>query len=159
MRAVVQRVISARLETVDDEGVSTTQAEIGRGLVALVGIEAGDTGADGEWMARKITNLRIFRDGTGRMNGSLLDEAAGGGTAGLLLVPNFTVAGRARRGRRPDFTSAMAPGGASAMFERLAETIRAGAPAVHVETGVFGAHMHVGLVNDGPVTIWLDSRG
>lgn len=158
MRAVVQRVSSATLELVDDDGSATVHAEIGPGLVVLVGIETGDTEADGAWMARKTMNLRIFRDDSGKMNRSLLDLAAEGEKAGLLLVPNFTVAGRAHRGRRPDFTSAMDPGGASAMFERLTETVRNGAPAVRVETGVFGASMHVGLVNDGPVTIWLDSR-
>ncbi len=158
MRAVVQRVNGAKLEIIDGDGKAVPHAEIGRGLVVLVGIESGDGADEAAWMARKIVGLRIFPDGEGRMNESLLDLAASGGTAGMLLVPNFTVAGRARRGRRPDFTRAMPPDEASGAFDRLGEIIAAEAPAVGLATGVFGAHMHVSLENDGPVTIWLDSR-
>lgn len=158
MRAVVQRVNGATLEVVGEDGVGRAHARIGRGLVVLVGIETGDGAEASAWMARKIVGLRVFPDGEGRMNESLLDLAGTGGGGGVLLVPNFTVAGRARRGRRPDFTRAMAPAEASEAFARLTENVAAEAPGVLVETGVFGAHMHVSLENDGPVTIWLDSE-
>ena len=127
-------------------------AKIGAGLVALVGIERDDTEKELAWAADKLVNLRVFADDEGRMNLSVLDI---GGE--VLLVPNFTVAGDARKGRRPSFVGAMHPDEASPMFERLAES--ASAAGVPVQTGVFGAHMHVELVNDGPVTIWLDSGG
>ena len=159
MRAVVQRVSNATLSTVDEDGAITRRAEIGPGLVVLAGIEAGDTQTELAWLAGKLPVLRIFEDDDGRMNRSLLDRVGAGEPAGLLLVPNFTVAGRARKGRRPDFTSAKAPGEASAMFDRLVGLTREAAPGVDVQTGVFGAHMHVDLLNDGPVTIWLDSAG
>lgn len=158
MRAVVQRVSNATLSTVDEDGAITRRAEIGPGLVVLAGIEAGDTQTELAWLAGKLPVLRIFEDDAGKMNRSLLDRVQSGEDAGLLLVPNFTVAGRARKGRRPDFTSAKAPGEASAMFDRLVGLTRDAAPGVDVQTGVFGAHMHVDLLNDGPVTIWLDSE-
>lgn len=158
MRAVVQRVSNATLSTVDEDGAITRRAGIGPGLVVLAGIEAGDTETELAWLAGKLPVLRIFEDDAGKMNRSLLDRVQSGEPAGLLLVPNFTVAGRARKGRRPDFTSAKAPGEASAMFDRLVGLTREAAPGVDVQTGVFGAHMHVDLLNDGPVTIWLDSE-
>jgi D-tyrosyl-tRNA(Tyr) deacylase len=102
-------------------------------------------------MAGKIAHLRIFADDEGKMNRSVLDV---GGE--VLLVSNFTVAGDARKGRRPSFDRAMRPPEAEAAFEALADALRE--LGVRVQTGVFGAHMHVSLVNDGPVTIWLDSR-
>lgn len=157
MRAVIQRVLRATLR-VDEKGVECLHASIGLGLVALIGVEQGDGAKDLEWMAGKIPLLRIFPDPEGKMNRSACDLASSGEAVGLLLVPNFTVAGRAHKGRRPDFTTAKDPGEASAMFDRLADSICATASGVRVETGVFGAHMHVELVNDGPVTIWLDSR-
>jgi D-tyrosyl-tRNA(Tyr) deacylase len=161
MRAVIQRVLRAALR-VDEGGAERPHASIGAGLVALVGLEQDDSGRDLAWMVGKIAALRIFPDDAGKMNRSLLDlvSDAGAGAAepGLLLVPNFTVAGRAHKGRRPDFTTAKEPGSASAMFDELTRAARANAPGVRVESGVFGAHMHVELVNDGPVTIWLDSR-
>jgi D-tyrosyl-tRNA(Tyr) deacylase len=126
-------------------------AEIGPGLLVLVGIEEPDTDSDASWLAEKLANLRIFEDGAGKMNLSLKDT---GGS--LLLVPNFTVAGDARKGRRPSFDHAMAPEAAEPLLGTLARL--ATAQQIPVATGVFRAHMHVALVNDGPVTIWLQSR-
>lgn len=157
MRAVIQRVLRASLR-VEVDGDERPHASIGPGLVALVGLEQDDGAKDLDWMAGKIPLLRVFQDDQGKMNRSACDLASAGEAVGLLLVPNFTVAGRAHKGRRPDFTTAKEPGEASAMFDELTRAVRANAPGVRVETGVFGAHMHVELVNDGPVTIWLDSR-
>lgn len=151
MRAVVQRVASARLEarlTPDDP---PTVCAIGPGLVVLVGIEKSDADADREWMAEKVVNLRIFEDDAGKMNRSVVDTKGS-----ILLVPNFTVAGDCRKGRRPSFDNAMAPEMAAPEFARLVERVRAS--GVRVETGVFRAHMLVSLVNDGPVTLLVDSR-
>lgn len=136
MKSVVQRVARARLEV---DGV--LRAEVpGPGLVVLVGIEATDTDADLAWTADKLPNLRIFPDDQGKM----------------LLIPNFTLAGDAARGRRPSFDRAMKPDLSEPAFTRLVELSRAIYPAV--TTGVFRAHMHVDLTNDGPVTLILDSR-
>jgi D-aminoacyl-tRNA deacylase len=151
MRTIVQRVSRGSVE-VDGAVV----AQIGRGLLALVGIAQGDGEAQLAWTADKLVNLRIFEDAGGKMNLSLLDLGAGdGGDPGILLVPNFTVAGDARKGRRPSFDRAMRSEVAEPMFARLAELVRAG--GVSVQTGIFRAHMDVMLVNDGPVTIVLES--
>lgn len=149
MRAVVQRVASATLNVVTD-GEERLHASIARGLVVLAGVERDDREADADWMAGKIANLRIFNDDEGKMNLSVLDV---GGE--VLLVSNFTVAGDARKGRRPSFDHAMRPPRAEGAFDDLVERVRA--LGVSVQTGVFGAHMHVTIVNDGPVTIWLQS--
>jgi D-aminoacyl-tRNA deacylase len=154
MRAVIQRVSEASVR-VGGQCV----AQIGRGLVALVGIEAGDQAADRVWMAEKIVNLRIFEDAAGKMNLSLLDMAAADQRPGLLLVPNFTVAGDARKGRRPSFDNAMKPELSESEFQRLVADANAAAPGLDIQTGIFRADMKVALVNDGPVTILLDTRG
>lgn len=147
MKAVLQRVERAELQVAGE-----VRASIGAGLVALVGIERGDGGEDVRRMADRIANLRFFTDEQGKMNRSILDV---GGEA--LLVPNFTLAGSTRKGRRPSFDGALPPEEASAMFEALcAETVALG---VRVQTGVFQAHMRVELVNDGPVTLLVDTRG
>jgi D-tyrosyl-tRNA(Tyr) deacylase len=146
MKAVVQRVSSASLQ-IDGSLVS----RIGGGLLVLAAVEEGDTDGDRDWMAEKLANLRVFADEAGKMNRSVREL---GGE--MLLVSNFTVAGDARKGRRPSFDHAMKPPAAEAAFDSLAEAVRA--RGVPVLTGVFGAHMHVTLVNDGPVTLVLDSR-
>ena len=121
------------------------------GLLVLVGIGSDDTQGDAQELARKLVHLRVFADAQGRMNRSLLDV---GGTLGL--VSQFTLFGDARQGRRPSFTAAAAPDVAQPLFERLVDAARAeGAPVV---TGVFGSHMQVSLVNDGPVTLLIDTR-
>ncbi len=146
MRAIVQRVNHAQL-TVEGESVAT----IGPGLVVLAGIYRDDTEQDRRFVAERTANLRIFQDEAGKMNLSVLDVRGE-----VLLVPNFTVAGSARKGRRPSFDRAMDPDRSRAEFDRLAADLAAQGAAV--KTGVFGAHMHVLLENDGPVTLVIDSR-
>ncbi|MGC9318374.1 MAG: D-aminoacyl-tRNA deacylase [Armatimonadota bacterium] len=147
MRAVVQRVSEASVE-VNGRVVGA----IGPGLAVLVGYGEGDTSDEVASMADKIANLRVFEDEEGKMNLSVSD--VGGG---VLLVPNFTLYGDCRKGRRPSFTGACAPEPAEAMFEELAEQIAK--MNLPVERGVFGARMSVALVNDGPVTLLLSSEG
>lgn len=151
MRAVVQRVSAATLN-VADQGIAREHASIGPGLVVFAGVERRDAAPDADWMASKIVHLRIFNDDEGKMNRSVLDVQGE-----VLLVSNFTVAGEARKGRRPSFDNAMRPPEAEAAFDGLVERVRE--LGTTVQTGVFGAHMHVHLVNDGPVTLWLDSAG
>jgi D-tyrosyl-tRNA(Tyr) deacylase len=146
MKAVVQRVNGASLD-VGPERISS----IGRGLVVLAAVEEGDTERDREWMAEKLANLRVFTDDAGKMNRSLLEV---GGE--MLLVSNFTVAGDTKKGRRPGFDRAMKPPRAQEEFDGLVAAVRS--RGVAVRTGVFGAHMHVAIVNDGPVTLVVDSR-
>ncbi len=148
MRAVVQRVSQASVE-VDSKIV----ARLSRGLLVLVGIEASDTDADLIWLGDKLPNLRIFEDAAGKMNLSVKDI---GPPAGILLVPNFTVAGEANRGRRPSFDNAMRPEQAEPMFQDLAR--RVAAAGVPTAMGVFRATMRVSLTNDGPITILLSSK-
>jgi D-aminoacyl-tRNA deacylase len=146
MRAVVQRVSAASIEV-----QGRRVASIDRGMLVLLGIERADSAADVSWIADKLVHLRIFEDTAGKMNVS-----AGDLGAGVLLVPNFTVAGDARKGRRPSFDNAMPSEEAETVFNQVAAAIAdLGVP---LQTGIFRAHMLVSLVNDGPVTIWLDSR-
>jgi D-tyrosyl-tRNA(Tyr) deacylase len=146
MRAVVQRVSRGAVR-VDGE----VTGEVGRGLVVLLGVAAADGGDDADWMADKVAQLRIFEDHAGKMNRSVTD--VGGG---VLIVSQFTLLGDARKGNRPSFVEAAPPEAASALYERVCARLRdRGLP---VGTGVFRAHMDVELVNDGPVTILLDSR-
>jgi D-aminoacyl-tRNA deacylase len=146
MRVVVQRVKRAHV-TVGGEVVG----RIGQGLLVLLGAGHGDGPADVDYLAEKVVNLRIFEDDAGRMNRSLLD--VGGG---LLVVSQFTLYGDCRRGRRPSFTEALEPAAAAGLCDRFAQQVRALGP--NVETGRFGAMMDVELVNDGPVTLLLDSH-
>ena len=146
MRAVIQRVESA---SVSVEG--EIRGQIGAGFLVLIGVEEGDGDADFRYIAEKVPNLRVFEDEQGKMNHSLLDV---GGE--LLAVSQFTLLGDARGGRRPSFITAARPETADPMYERLVADWRA--RGIRVETGVFGAHMKVALVNDGPVPILLDSR-
>ena len=146
MRAVIQRVERA---SVSVEG--EIRGQIGAGFLVLIGVEEGDGDADFRYIAEKVPNLRVFEDEQGKMNRSLLDV---GGE--LLAVSQFTLLGDARGGRRPSFITPARPETADPMYERLVADWRA--RGIRVETGVFGAHMKVSLVNDGPVTILLDSR-
>ena len=147
MLLILQRVSSASV-TVDDQVV----ASIDRGLLVLAGLVDGDTEADLSWAAVKVAELRIFEDAQGKMNLSIKDV---GGS--VLLVPNFTLAAEAAKGRRPSFDRALKPEIASPMFDRFAQLVSG--QGVLVRTGVFRAHMRVTLTNDGPVTILLDSAG
>ena len=146
MRCVLQRVSSARVRVAEEE-----IGRIDHGLVALVGVEAGDSPADLEYVASKIRDVRIFADGQGRMNRSVVD--AGGA---VLVVSQFTLLGDARKGRRPAFDRAAPPDTARDLYEQLILRLRQ--DGLHVAAGQFQSHMHVELVNDGPVTILLDSR-
>lgn len=146
MIAVVQRVTAGRVE-VD----ATVVGEIDRGLVVLAAICRDDGDADLTWMAGKIAGLRVFPSDKGGFD---LDVRAIGG--GVLLVSNFTVAADTANGRRPSFAPAMSPDAARPMFDRLVEAVRA--QGVTVATGTFGADMKVSLVNDGPITLLLNSR-
>ena len=146
VRAVVQRVAEASCR-VEGEVVGA----IGPGLVVLLGVGQGDTDADADYLADKVLNLRVFSDEAGQMNRSVLD--VGGG---LLVVSQFTLLGDARKGRRPSYSDAAPPEEANRLYERFVERLRpSGLP---VATGVFRAMMDVALVNQGPVTILLDSR-
>ncbi|RMH14654.1 MAG: D-tyrosyl-tRNA(Tyr) deacylase, partial [Planctomycetota bacterium] len=157
MRTVVQRVLRAELWA-RIEGELLPHAGIGGGLVAFAGIEQADTMRDLEWTASKLVHLRVFQDADDKMNLSLLDLADRGDEPGLLLVPNFTVAGNAQKGRRPDFFNAMKPPQAAEMFEAFVGHAHRLGSGVVVVSGVFGAEMHVEVYNHGPVTICLDSR-
>ena len=146
MRAVLQRVERARVFV---EGA--TVGQIGPGVVALVSVEEGDEASDVAWMARKITHLRIFADDEGLMNRSL--RAAEGA---VLLISQFTLHGDCRKGNRPSFSKAASPEEAKVLYRRLADALRDA--GVTVETGRFQADMRLELVNNGPVTLMLDSR-
>ena len=146
MRAVVQRVTSARVTVAD-----RVTGEIGAGLLVLLGVDQGDGPADVHYIAAKVRDLRIFSDDAGKMNLSVLDRQGG-----VLVVSQFTLSGDARNGRRPSFASAAPPQIAKALYEDVVRELTAG--GVRVETGEFQALMQVALVNDGPVTILLDSR-
>lgn len=144
MRAVVQRVREASV-TVDGDTVGV----IGPGLMILLGVTHYDGPAEADWLARKIVSLRIFEDGEGKLNLSLLDVE---GQA--LVVSQFTLYADTRKGRRPSFVSAAYPETAAPLIERFVDTL--GKHGVRVESGVFGAHMLVEIHNDGPVTLIVE---
>ena len=146
MRAVVQRVSSAKV-TVGER----VTGEIGRGLLVLLGVEQNDGPADVQYISSKIRDLRIFADDNEKMNLSVLDTKGG-----VLVVSQFTLSGDARNGRRPSFASAAPPQIARALYEEAVRELRSS--GLTVATGEFKAMMQVSLVNDGPVTILLDSR-
>ena len=146
MRAVVQRVTSARV-TVENR----VAGQIERGLLVLLGVEQNDGPPDVQYIATKIRDLRIFPDDAGKMNLSVVDRQGA-----VLVVSQFTLSGDARNGRRPSFASAAPPQIARALYEDVVRELQSS--GLRVETGEFQAMMQVALVNDGPVTILLDSR-
>lgn len=146
MRAVVQRVTSAKV-TVGER----VTGEIGPGLLVLLGVDQGDGPADLQYIVSKVRDLRIFADADGKMNQSVLDVQGG-----VLVVSQFTLSGDARNGRRPSFASAAPPQIARALYEEVVRELQSS--GLQVATGEFQAMMQVSLVNDGPVTILLDSR-
>jgi len=146
MRAVIQRVLSASV-AVDGR----VAGQIGKGLLVLIGIGKGDGEKDLAYMASKLPDLRIFEDASGKFNLSL--KEVGGG---MLVVSQFTLYGDCRKGRRPSFTDAAEPAEAKRLYEQLVFKLRE--LGTRVETGEFQAKMEIHLVNDGPVTILLDSR-
>ncbi len=147
MRALIQRVTQA---SVTIGGLE--KSRIGPGLLVLLGVEETDDATDSDWIARKIAAMRIFSDAEGQMNRSVQDI---GGE--LLVVSQFTLFAGTKKGNRPSFIRAARPGTAIPLYEQFVENLRqvSGCP---VATGEFGADMQVALLNDGPVTIWLDSR-
>ena len=145
MRALVQRVSEAAV-LVDGETVGA----IGPGLLVLLGVGSGDTDAEADWVADKLAALRVFPDGEGRMNRSLLDTS---GEA--LVVSQFTIYGSLKKGTRPSFTRAAPPEEADRLYRRVVSRLAA-TLGREVPTGVFGAHMEVRLVNDGPVTLLIE---
>lgn len=147
MRALLQRVSSASV-TVSGETVSS----IGPGFVVLLGIANGDDQTDTEWLCGKIARVRVFEDGDAKMNCSVLDI---GGN--ILVVSQFTLHASTKKGNRPSFLSAAAPAVSKPLYESFCDALSTdiGKP---VRRGIFGADMKVSLTNDGPVTIWLDSR-
>jgi D-tyrosyl-tRNA(Tyr) deacylase len=145
MRAVIQRVSEAKVE-VDGAVIG----QIGPGLLVLLGVGQGDGEAEANYLAQKMNGLRIFPDTQGKMN---LDVAQAHGA--VLVVSQFTLYGDVRKGRRPAFDAAAPPDVADRLYRYLVDQLRA--TGLHVETGQFQAHMNVTLVNDGPVTILLDS--
>ncbi len=146
MRAVVQRVTRARVTVNDD-----VAGEIGEGLAVLLGVGAGDGPGDVAYLVDRVANLRIFPDDRGKMNVSTLD--AGGA---VLVVPQFTLYGDCRGGRRPSFSGAAAPGAAESLYEEFIRELES--LPLEVATGEFGAMMMVSLDNWGPVTLLLDSE-
>ncbi len=145
MRAVIQRVLRAEV-SVDDK----TVGKIGNGILVLLGISGDDTEKEAVYILEKMVNLRIFEDAEGKMNLSLLDIKGE-----LLVVSQFTLYGDARKGRRPSFTQAAVPEKANALYEFF--VAEAGKQVTKLETGQFQAMMKVESINDGPVTILLDS--
>lgn len=146
MKAVLQRVRRAEVRV---DGVSVGTIE--QGFVVLVGVAQGDSEADAETLADKVSGLRVFEDTAGKMNLALPDVSGS-----VLAVSQFTLLADTKRGRRPSFTGAMEPAPAEKLFEVFCAALRA--RGLRVETGRFGASMQVELVNDGPVTILLDTR-
>ncbi|WP_116107205.1 D-aminoacyl-tRNA deacylase [Lewinella sp. IMCC34191] len=147
MRILIQRVSEARVTV---EG--TVTGEIGPGLLIFVGIEEGDDKEDIEWLAGKVSRLRIFNDEDDKMNHSVTDV-----DGGILCVSQFTLFASTQKGNRPGFTRSAAPRVADPIYERFVAYLGAVSGRT-VETGTFGADMKVSLVNDGPVTIWMDSK-
>lgn len=147
MRTVIQRVSQA---SVTIQGL--THSGIGQGLLILLGIEHDDTTEDIEWLCKKIAGLRIFSDEAGLMNRSVQDISGE-----CLVVSQFTLHASTKKGNRPSFTRAARPDLAIPLYEQFVRTLatESGRP---VKTGIFGADMQVGLLNDGPVTIWMDSK-
>jgi D-aminoacyl-tRNA deacylase len=147
MRLLLQRVTSASVEV---EGQLV--GRIGHGLLLFVGIEANDTSEDLNWLAGKVPRLRIFADENGAMNRSIQDISGG-----LLVISQFTLFASTKKGNRPSFIKAAPPAAAEQMFNEFCSqlSMQMNQP---VERGIFGAHMTINLVNDGPVTIWIDSK-
>lgn len=146
MRIVIQRVCEGKVKVEDK-----ISGRIGRGVAVFVGFEPSDNGEDFTYIAEKIANLRIFEDSEGKMNLSVKDIKGG-----ILVIPNFTLYGDARKGRRPSFSNSSDPQTARDQFGAFCEVLKKENP--EIQTGVFREYMEVSLVNDGPVTILLDSK-
>jgi len=147
MRALIQRTKKASV-TIDDKVFS----EIDKGLLALVGIEEDDSQEDIDWLVKKITQLRIFSDENGKMNLSVLDISGE-----ILVISQFTLFASTKKGNRPSFINSAKPDIAIPLYDNFVNQLNINIES-EVKTGVFGADMQVKLINDGPVTIWLDSK-
>jgi D-aminoacyl-tRNA deacylase len=147
MRAVIQRVSKASV-TIDGK----IHSEISKGLLVLLGIEDADTTEDIEWLSGKIVNLRIFDDAAGVMNESLLDKKGD-----ILLVSQFTLHASTKKGNRPSYIKASKPEIAVPLYEKTIQQL-SNDSGKEIKTGIFGADMKVELLNDGPVTIWIDTK-
>ncbi|MEZ4917986.1 MAG: D-aminoacyl-tRNA deacylase [Saprospiraceae bacterium] len=147
MRVLIQRASEGSV-TINQDAVR----KIGKGLVVLLGIEEADTEEDIDWLVRKIAALRIFSDEEGRMNRSIQDESGE-----ILVVSQFTLHASTKKGNRPSFIKAARPEQAIPLYETFILHLKA-ASGCTVQTGEFGADMQVALINDGPVTIWIDSK-
>lgn len=175
MRALVQRVKRASVtvveppivsETLETPARAITVGSIGQGMLVLLGITGSDTQAEIEWMCHKLLHLRIFADGEGKMNYSLLSLCEHGVEVGILVVSQFTLYGDARKGFRPSYTQAAPPPVAESLYNTFVEHLRwlcrsetQNLPgSISIQTGIFAAMMDVELVNDGPVTIWIDKE-
>ncbi|MDY9920749.1 MAG: D-aminoacyl-tRNA deacylase [Synergistota bacterium] len=146
--------MKALLQRVDKAGVSVDgnlTGEIGKGLCVFLGVVHEDTEKDITWLADKIVNLRIFEDGSGKMNRSVIDE-----NGEILVVSQFTLCGDCKKGRRPSWTNAAEPSFANSMYEKFVKEIEI--RGVRTATGVFQAYMKVEICNDGPVTLMIDTR-
>jgi len=150
VRVLAQRVTRARVTV-----AGKTTGEIGPGFVLLVGVTLDDTAGVADLLARKVAHLRVFDDADGNLNRAALDLLEAGEPIGMLVVSQFTLYADCRKGRRPSFVQAAPPAIAEPLVDRFADGLRA--LGLSVATGRFGAEMQVELVNDGPVTIWLDS--
>ena len=146
MRAVIQRVKESSV-TVENK----TAGKIGNGLLVLLGVSVKDNKTDADYLADKIINLRIFEDKNGKLNNSLLDQGFS-----MLVVSQFTLMADCRKGRRPSFINAAGPEAANELYEYFVKKVAE--KVVHVQTGKFGAMMDVALINDGPVTIIMESK-
>lgn len=147
MKAVVQRVLNAEI-TIDGAEIRT----IGAGIVTLLGVVQGDTSAQAEFLAKKLVELRIFSDDNDKMNLSLMDI-----NGDMLIVSNFTLAADCKKGRRPSYDKAAEPALANELYEHFVQCVKSYEPH-DVQTGEFGADMQVALVNDGPITIVIDTQ-
>ncbi len=147
---LAQRVTRAKVSVSDE-----TVGEIGSGFLLLVGVTTGDSSAEADLLARKIANLRVFDDAEGNLNRSALDLLQRGEPAAMLVVSQFTLYADCRKGRRPSFINAAPPAIAASLVHRFTDALRD--LGLSVATGRFGAEMQIALVNDGPVTIWLDT--
>ncbi len=152
MRAVIQRVKKASVDIIGGEFGNFRRGEIEKGLLILLAVEKDDSDSDAEWLAQKISRLRIFEDSDGKMNLSLIDT---GGDA--LIVSQFTLFGNAKKGNRPSFNRSAEPALAIPLYEKFTSIMECNI-GKKIPTGSFGAMMDVSLINDGPVTIILDSK-
>ena len=147
MRALIQRVSQASVSV--EERIT---GQISYGLLVFLGVESADSLEDIDWLIKKITQLRIFSDAEGKMNESVLDQEGG-----LLVVSQFTLHANIKKGTRPSFIKAAPPEQAKVLYDQFIDRLQAQVP-IKIACGEFGANMQVQLINDGPVTIWLDSK-